>query len=102
MPSAPIYIKYRAHGRCPRCGVYTRGRAIMCGKHRKMAREEKRLEYTRKAEKGICVWSGCAKDAETGRRMCKGHLTDNRVAAAERKRRAKVQKLQRELRARGV
>lgn len=94
MPSAPIYIKYRAHGRCPRCGVYTRGRAIMCGKHRKMAREEKRLEYARKVANRICVWSGCHKDAQPGLRMCKGHHTDNLVAKAERKKRAAMQALQ--------
>lgn len=97
MPSAPIYIKYRAHGRCPRCGVYTRGRAILCGKHRKMAREEQQIKYDSKIIGGICVWSGCQKKAEPNRRMCKGHLTDNRVLSAERKKRAKLQKLRQAL-----
>jgi len=93
-------------GRCPRCGVPFRKRVWGmksdnpdCGRHEA---DKKRELYDEKRALGICVWSGCNKRSVLGKSMCKGHLTDNRVAAAERKRRAKVQKLQQELRARGV
>lgn len=86
MPST--YHNYKAHGRCPRCGVYTRGRAVLCGKHRAMCREEKSRLYAAKVNLFVCVWSGCWKPAVKGKRMCKGHLTDNRVNKASRKQRA--------------
>ena len=103
MPSAPIYIERRGYKRCPRCGRRTRKCRskvkpatvpVLCELHQKLAADEKRLEYQAKAVLKVCVWSGCHKQAAPNRRMCKGHLTDNRILTAERKKRAKVQKLQ--------
>lgn len=84
MPS-PVYFR----GRCKFCGVQTRvrvwywhGRAVNdCGRHEA---EKKRKQYDAKHAAGLCVWSGCNKKRICGKSMCKGHLTDNRVAKAQR------------------
>lgn len=77
MPSAPVYVKRRKYKMCPRCGKRVKA-GVLCKKHRLMAKEEKAREYQNKVIDRICVWSGCSKPAEPNRRMCKGHLTDNR------------------------
>lgn len=85
MPSAPIYAKRREYKQCPRCGRRTK-KGVLCKLHREMDREEKSRTYLNNIIDRKCVWSGCHKQAEPNRRMCKGHLTDNRVLAAERRR----------------
>lgn len=92
MPSAPIYRKRREYKVCPRCGHRVKDGGVLCKLHRKMAKEEKARQYLYDVIDRVCVWSGCSKPAESGRRMCKGHLTDNRVLTAERKRKAKLKK----------
>lgn len=56
-----------------------------------MAKEEKARLYDLKVVNKICVWSGCSKPAEPDRRMCKGHLTDNRYNKLKYKKKQGVQ-----------
>lgn len=84
MPSATIYANRRRYKQCPRCGRRTK-KGVLCKLHRDMAREEKARQYLNDVIDRTCVWSGCHKRAESNRRMCKGHLTDNRVLTAERR-----------------
>jgi len=91
MPSAPVYTERRKYKQCPRCGRRTKtGTAVLCRLHRKLAAEEKRRLYAQKRAMGLCGWSGCSKQAESCRALCKEHAENNRVAAAERKKKQKT------------